>query len=107
MVSPSLQQRHGKLSPFPKELDIKTNLVDTTEILGSCIQSPNDYMLHSTVVIVLIADSRPINMLRKNKSERQLAGIEMRRRIVIQLQTRTFMFEVPNIKKKRRTKVKE
>ena len=56
-----------------------------------------DCGLHTCLVPLLIADNKPLNVLGETKEQRVMAGIEMRRRMILSFQRNVCMFETREI----------
>ena len=82
--------RYSNSAPFPWEFKVKERLVEKNS--SRSYQGVNDCLLHTAIVSVLIADNRQINILGNTNSERKQAGTEMRRRMIVQLESGEFMF---------------
>ena len=82
--------RYSNSAPFSWEFKVKERLVEKNS--SRSYQGVNDCFLHTAIVPVLIADNRQINILGNTPSERKQAGTEMRRRMIVQLESGEFMF---------------
>ena len=88
------QLRHNK--PHPKSsLEWSYRLVqDKSEVLKNSHQGGTvDCGLHICLVPLLIADNQPLNIFGETKDEKVMAGIEMRRRMILSFQRNKCMFE--------------